>query len=89
MQTAEELKQAYDQLDRNWNYVHSAAMTPIRNALGKPEGTVPELIAAIHDLQLHNRRLIAACKYAVQFDNSQICQTLKKRLVGALKNEQG
>lgn len=45
------MKAGYRQLDRNWEVVHEAAMRPIREALGLPDGTVPELVQAIKTLQ--------------------------------------
>lgn len=38
-------------LDRNWSALHDATMTPIRAALGLPDGTVPELLARIAELK--------------------------------------
>jgi hypothetical protein len=37
----------HGQLDKNWEAVHNAAMTPIREAIGNPEATVPEIVEAI------------------------------------------
>lgn len=45
------VKASYRQLDRNWEAIHEAAMRPIRETLGLPDGTVPELVQAIKTLQ--------------------------------------
>ena len=54
---ARALRDGYDALDRNWTTIHEAAMGPIRAALGLPDGTVPELLAAIHAAQAEARAL--------------------------------
>jgi len=39
----------YHALDDNWQTMHLMAMTPIRNAVGLPYGTVPEIVEAIRE----------------------------------------
>jgi hypothetical protein len=49
-----------ESLDRNWETVHNAAMTPIREALGLPDGSVPDLVGRIEDLKRAHDRLKSA-----------------------------
>lgn len=42
-----ELKRGYDKLDASWAEVHAAAMDPIREAMGDPHATVPEVVDRI------------------------------------------
>lgn len=42
-----EARAGYHALDRNWNAIHDRAMKPIREAVGNPDATVPEIVAAI------------------------------------------
>jgi hypothetical protein len=44
------LKIGYRTLDANWSILHEAAMSALRGALKMPEGTVPEMVAAIDRL---------------------------------------
>lgn len=47
----DEARAGYRRLDENWHAVHEGAMTPIREALGLPDGSVPELLEAISQLR--------------------------------------
>jgi hypothetical protein len=40
-----------EQLDRNWAAHHEATLRPIRAALGLPDGSIPDLLAAIEALK--------------------------------------
>lgn len=44
-------------LDRNWSTLHNAAMSPIRSAVGLPDGSVPEIVAAVERLKAENAEL--------------------------------
>jgi hypothetical protein len=53
----DEARAGYDQLDKNWEAVHSAAMTPIRAAIGNHDATVEELKDRVRDLAAERDRL--------------------------------
>lgn len=51
----DEARSGYHALDKNWETMHSAAMVPIREALGMPGGTVPELLREIAIMKAEQR----------------------------------
>lgn len=44
-------KEHAEELDKNWGTLHGFAMTSIREALGLPEGTVPQLVWKIEGIK--------------------------------------
>ena len=51
-----EVKAGYHLLDRNWHAIHEAAMNAIRNAIGLPDATVPEMCTEIARLRLNQQQ---------------------------------
>ena len=45
------LREAYMVLDNNWATLHEAAMSAIREAVGEPGASVPEIVEAIAKLR--------------------------------------
>ncbi len=46
-----EVRAGYEALDRNWQMIHDAAMTPIRQAVGDLDASVPEIVERIGQLR--------------------------------------
>lgn len=72
-----------DQLDRNWDAVHQAAMKPIRAAIGNPDATVPEIVAAIISTADRLREAEGRLLYA----HRAVCTAENCRLDGGPEHE--
>lgn len=46
----DEAREHAESLDRNWSSIHAAGMDAIREALGMPDATVPEMVTRIEAL---------------------------------------
>jgi len=55
-----EARAGYHALDRNWHAVHEGAMTQIREAVGNPDATVPEIVEHVKRLAGEVERLTVA-----------------------------
>ena len=55
-----DVKQAYAALDQNWCNIHNAMGDAVRRALGLPDATVPEIVAAIDSLRPHRSPTVSA-----------------------------
>ena len=55
-----DVKQAYAALDQNWCNIHNAMGDAVRRALGLPDATVPEIVAAIDSIRPHRSPTVSA-----------------------------
>jgi len=46
-----EAREHAEALDKNWSTLHEASMSAIRDALGMPDATVPEMVQAIQRMR--------------------------------------
>lgn len=68
----DEARDGYHALDRNWSTVHEAAMGPIRSALGLPDATVAEIVAAIERVTKERDELRARLAIAIELAEDTI-----------------
>ena len=74
---AAELRDGYEALDRNWNAIHEMMGSSVRDALGMPDATVPQMFEAITALRTELSTLRAAAEGAVAGLHKIVSETTK------------
>jgi hypothetical protein len=88
----DEAREGYRALNKNWDAVHSSAMTPIRSAVGKEDATVPEIVGFIEEHKVLKKcveHLLNAAEHAVKHNAKTASMTNLARACREAKEEIG